>query len=147
MDALADVRKSTGFLLIGWVLMPEHFHLLLKPEPPEATSRIMQRLKSRTATSILKHLRENQDHSWCRKMLARLKLPPAVHDESHHRVWQRRFYPYGIYSEKKQLEKLDYIHNNPVTRGLVNSPGEWPWSSWRFYFLEDASLIAMDRLE
>ena len=50
VDALADVRKSTGFLLIGWVLMPEHFHLLLKPESAEATSRIMQRLKSRAAT-------------------------------------------------------------------------------------------------
>ena len=82
VDALAGVREATGFLLIGWVLMPEHFHLRLKPEPAEATSRIMQRLKSRTATGILKHLRENQDHSWCRKRLARLALPPTVHDES-----------------------------------------------------------------
>jgi REP-associated tyrosine transposase len=147
VDALTDVRKSTGFLLIGWVLMPEHFHLLLRPESADATSRIMQRLKSRAATGILKHLRENQDRSWCRKTLARLALPPTVHDESHHRVWQRRFYPYGIYSQKKQLEKLDYIHNNPVTRRLVGSPGEWPWSSWRFYFLEDTSLITMDRVE
>ncbi|HET7212446.1 MAG TPA: hypothetical protein VFL79_02560 [Terriglobia bacterium] len=82
-----------------------------------------------------------------RKTLARLALPPTVHDESHYRVWQRRFYPYGIYSEKKQSEKLDYIHNNPVTRGLVGSPGVWPWSSWRYYFLEDTSLITMDRVE
>ena len=125
VDALADVGKSSGFLLIGWVL---------KPEPAEATSRIMQRLKSRTATGILKHLRENQDRCWCRKMLARLALPPTVHDESHHRVWQRQFYPYGIYSQKKQLEKLDYIHNNPVTRGLAGSPAAWPWSSWRYYY-------------
>jgi len=147
VDALADVRKATGFLLIGWVLMPEHFHLLLKPESAEATSRIVQRLKIRTAMQILKHLRENQDRAWCRKMLARLTLPPSVHDESHHRLWQRRFYPYGIYSEKKQLEKLDYMHNNPATRGLVSSPGDWPWSSWRFYFLEDTSLITMDRVE
>jgi REP-associated tyrosine transposase len=147
VDALADVRKSTGFLLIGWVLMPEHFHLLLKPESAEATSRIVQRIKIRTAMQILKLLRENQDRAWCRKMLARLTLPPTVHDESHHRLWQRRFYPYGIYSKKKQLEKLDYMHNNPVTRRLVRSPGEWPWSSWRFYFLNDTSLITMDRGE
>ncbi|MCL5669978.1 MAG: transposase [Acidobacteria bacterium] len=147
VDALIDVRKSTGFLLIGWVLMSEHFHLLLKPLSAEATSRIMQRLKNRTATSILKELRENQDGKWCRKMLARLALPPTVHDESHHRVWQRRFYPYGIYTENKQSEKLDYIHNNPVTRGLVSAPGEWPWSSWRFCSLEDTSLMAMDPVE
>jgi hypothetical protein len=49
--------------------------------------------------------------------------------------------------EKKELEKLDYMHNNPVTRGLVSSPGDWPWSSWRFYFLEDTWLMAMDRAE
>jgi hypothetical protein len=39
-----------------------------------------------------------------------------------------------------------YMHNNPVKRGLVKEPGDWPWSSWRFYFLRDASLLAMDRV-
>jgi REP element-mobilizing transposase RayT len=96
VDALADVRKATGFLLIGWVLMPDHFHLLPRPESAEATSRTVQLLKVRTAMQILKLLRENQHSAWRRKMLARLALPPTVHDESHHRVWQRRLYPYGI---------------------------------------------------
>lgn len=147
VDTLVEVRKAGSFLLIGWVLMPDHFHLLLKPERAEDTSRIVQRLKIRTAMQVLKLLREDKDSAWRRKMLARLVLPPSVHDESHHRVWQRRFYPYGIYSEKKQLEELDYMHNNPVTRRLVRSPGDWPWSSWRFYFQEDASIIPMDRAE
>src|SRR5574338_206549 len=75
VDALAEVRKASGFLLIGWVLMPDHFHLLLKPERAEDTSRIMQRLKLRAAMQILKSLRKNQDRAWCRKMLSRLKLP------------------------------------------------------------------------
>jgi hypothetical protein len=122
-------------------------NLLLKPESAEDTSRMVQRLKIRTAMQILKLLRENQNSAWCRKMLARLALPPTVHDESHHRVWERRFYPYGIYTEKKQLENLDYLHNNHVTRRLVSSPGAWPWSSWSFYFLQDASIIATDRME
>ena len=111
------------------------------------TSRIVQRLKIRTAMRILNLLRENPDRAWCRRMLSRIALPPTVHDESHHRVWQRRFYPYGIYSGKKEREKLDYMHNNPVTRGLVSSPRDWPWSSWRFYFMEDTSLIPMDSAE
>ena len=58
----------------------------------------------------------------------------------------RRFYGMNIRNGKKQLEKLDCMHNNPVTRRLVSSPGEWPWSSWRFYFLQDESIIAMDRM-
>ncbi len=42
--------------------------------------------------------------------------------------------------------QLDSMHNNPVTRGLVNSPEDWPWSSWRFYYWEDASILRMDRM-
>lgn len=87
--------------------------------------------------------------AFCRcfvRALERLRLPPTVHDQSHYRVWQRRFYPFNVYSEKKRLEKLNYMHHNPVKRGLVSSPGDWPWSSWRFYFLQDASIFAMDRL-
>ncbi len=79
-------------------------------------------------------------------MLARLRLPSTVHDELHYRVCQRRFYPFNTYGEKKRLDKLNYMHENPVKRGLVSSPGDWPWSSWRFYFLQDASILAMDRL-
>jgi hypothetical protein len=71
--------------------------------------------------------------------------PSTVHDESHYRLWQRRFYPFNVYSDKKFQEKLDYMHNNPVERRLVSSPSEWPWSSWRFYYLEDASILRMDR--
>ena len=79
-------------------------------------------------------------------MLARLRLPPTAHDESHDRVGQRQFYPFIIHSEKKRPEKLKYMHHNPVKRGLVSFPGVWPWSSWSFYFLQDALILAMDRL-
>ena len=57
-------------------------------------------------------------------MLAPFRLPLAVHSDSRYRVWQRRFYPYGVYSEQKRLEKLNSMHNNPVKRGLVRSPEE-----------------------
>ena len=119
---------------------------MIKAEPAESTSRLMQELKKRTAQGIVSVLTENQGHSWCRKMLTSLRLPPTVHSDSHYRVWQRRFYPYGVYSEKERLEKLNYLHNNPVKRGLVHSPEEWPWSSFRFYYLNDSSLLSMDRL-
>ena len=52
----------------------------------------------------------------------------------------------NIWTEKKRLEKLNYMHMNPVKRRLVQKPGDWPFSSWRFYYLGDASLLAMDRV-
>jgi hypothetical protein len=48
--------------------------------------------------------------------------------------------------EKKHLEKLDYMHHNPVKRRLVTSSDQWPWSSFRSYFLQDSSVLTMDRL-
>jgi len=146
VELLRQYRQEKGFLLIGWVLMPEHFHLLIKPEPVESTSGLMQELKKRTAQRTVSLLTENQGYPWCRKMLSGLRLPATVHSDSRYRVWERRFYPYGVYSEKKRLEKLNYMHNNPVKRGLVRSPQEWPWSSFRFYYLDDSSLFSMDRL-
>ncbi len=147
VERLEEVRQELKFLLLGWVLMPEHFHLLLQPRPADSTPAILKGLKEETARRILKTLRQNQQQAWCRKMLARLRLPPTVHDESHHRLWQRRFFPFNVYSEKKRREKLDCMHNNPVKRSLVSTPGDWPWSSWRFYFLKDASILRMDRLD
>jgi putative transposase len=146
VKTLADLRVELGFHVVGYVLMPEHFHLLIWPWEQAHPSQIMQRLKEHTAQFILKNLRRNRQYAWCAKMLTRLKLPPTVHDEAHYRVWQRRFYDPNVWSDKKRLEKLNYMHNNRVKRGLVSQPSDWPWSSWRFYFLNDASMLAMDRV-
>ncbi len=126
--------------------MPDNFHLLLWPQPAETTSRIVQQLKQRTAARILDILQKNSSSRWCQQMLARLRLPETVHDQAKFRVWQRRFYPFGIYTERKRTEKLNYMHSNPVKRGLVNSPEQWPWSSFRFYHLNDGSILKMDPL-
>ena len=121
VEVLRQLRNETGFLLIGWVLMPEHFHLLIPPEPPEATSRFMQELKKRTAQRIIAALQESGEQPWHRRMLTRLRLPPSVQSDSCYRVWQRRFVPFNVFTQKKKLEKLAYMHNNPVKRRLVSS--------------------------
>lgn len=105
VDVLRQLRPEMGFLLIGWVLMPEHFHLLIKPEPAESTSRLMQELKKRTAQRMISTLAGHQQDAWCGRMLAGLRLPPTVHSDSHYRVWQRRFDPFNVHSEKKRLEE------------------------------------------
>jgi REP element-mobilizing transposase RayT len=62
VDVLWEVRQETRFLLLGWVLMPKHFHLLIKPEPAAATSGFMQELKKRTAQRIVAALSDDQQH-------------------------------------------------------------------------------------
>ena len=120
--ALSEAHDALEFHLIGYVLMPEHFHLLLWPGPQADPSVILQSLKVRTA------------------------LPATVHSAATHRVWQRRFYDLNIWSDAKVREKLKYMHGNPVKRGLVRSPEQWRWSSFLDYHLQDGSPLTMDRL-
>ena len=53
---------------------------------------------------------------------------------------------FNVFTEKKHSQKLDYMHHNAVKRRLVTSPDQWPWSSFRSYFLQDSSVLTMDRL-
>jgi hypothetical protein len=61
--------------------------------------------------------------------------------------WQPRFYDFNVYSHEKKKEKLEYMHANPVTRGLVKHPKDWPWSSFSFYAKGEAGLVEVDLVE
>jgi hypothetical protein len=63
------------------------------------------------------------------------------------RFWQPRFYDFNVYSERKKKEKLEYMHGNPVQRGLVKKPGEWMRSSFLFYARGEAGLVRIDPVE
>ena len=146
VNVLGQLRRDMGILLNGWVLTPDHFHLLIRPEPAEASVRFMQELKKRTAQQIIAALTRNQDNPRCRTLPARLRLPPGVHSDSYYRVWQRRYVPFNVFTHKKQMEKLDYMHHDPVTARLVASPDQWLWSSFRLHYLNDSSVLTMDRV-
>jgi len=47
--------------------------------------------------------------------------------------WQARYYDFLVHNDEKRIEKLRYMHRNPVARGLVEKPEDWPWSSFRHY--------------
>ena len=66
------------------------------------------------------------------KALQSLKLSVAVQRQERP-FWQRRYYDFNVHSEKKRIEKLRYMHRNPVVRGLVANPEDWKWSSFRHY--------------
>jgi|SRR5882724_11401453 len=104
--ALERVRQRYALCVYGYVVMPEHVHMLVS-EPERGTlAQSMQSLKQGVAR--------------------RLALRAA---ES---FWQARYYDFNVWSERKFVEKLRYIHRNPVGRGLVSRPEDWDWSSFRY---------------
>jgi hypothetical protein len=68
--------------------------------------------------------------------------PPGSKASS--RVWAARFYDFNVYTERKRVEKLRYIHRNPVERGLVAEADQWLWSSFRSYTCGEAGLVRVN---
>lgn len=60
-------------------------------------------------------------------------------------VWQRRFYDFNVWTAGKRIEKLRYMHRNPVARGLVQEPEQWRWSSYRSYAFEEEGAVRINQ--
>jgi len=94
----------------------------------------MQVLKQRTACALLPKRKRSTSRQ--RNLFG---------DEPRHRAfWQARFYDFNVWTTKKHVQKLRYMHRNPVKRGLVESPEQWRWSSYRFHLLEEAGRVRVN---
>ena len=132
---LTEVRERYGFALVGYVVMPEHIHLLIG-EPARGTpSTVMQVLKQRVSHRLRRKRRTS-----CRQLPLRFDRG----GDTLPRFWQLRFHDFNVWSHKKRVEKLQYMHLNPVKRGLVVHPRDWPWSSFSFYSNLKSGLIRVD---
>jgi putative transposase len=130
LQILEEVRQRYLFVVVGYVVMPEHIHLLIS-EPEQGTpSTVMQVLKQRFAHHVL-HQGGPSFASF------------AKGGQPH--VWQRRFYDFNVWSERKRVEKLRYMHRNPVKDGLVAEPDLWEWSSYRSYAYEQEGKVKLNQ--
>jgi putative transposase len=135
VQILGQVRDRYGFSLVGYVVMPEHVHLLIG-EPARGTpSTVVQVLKQRVSRRLR---RKKRPHA------AQLSLLFARGESVLPRFWQRRFYDFNVWSLKKRVEKLHYMHMNPLKRKLVTHPKDWPWSSFSYYANPNHALIRVD---
>ncbi len=103
---LEQCRRKHRFDIHGYVLMPNHVHLLLSEPEVRSLESILRVLKG----EVSKHLKGDRPQ-----------------------FWQRRYHGFNVFSEGKRIEKLKYLHRNPVERGLVARLEDWPWSSFRHY--------------
>jgi putative transposase len=129
LEILEQVRSKYDLVVAGYVVMPEHFHLLVSERRLGKLSLAMQVLKQRVSLRCRGKKRKSPDQM---KLWAQ-QGPPAF--------WQPRYYDFNIFRERKYVEKLRYIHRNPVKRGLVRSPELWRWSSFRDYYLGERGKV------
>ncbi|MGH9511555.1 MAG: REP-associated tyrosine transposase [Terriglobales bacterium] len=122
LKKLEEVRQRYDFVIVGYVVMPEHIHLLIGEPEKGNPSKVMQAIKQGFARVVLKQIRK-------RRRVAQGELFARDGEQ----VWQRRFYDFNVWTARKRIEKLRYMHRNPVKRGLVIEPEQWTWSSFRNY--------------
>ncbi len=109
------MRVRYDFYVSGYVVMPEHVHLLVS-EPRVAL---------------------------LGKALQALKLSVAVKREERP-FWQARYHDFNVFTREKRLEKLRYMHENPVTRGLVGFAENWKWSSASHYATGEVGVVEVE---
>ena len=112
LDSLELTRRRYRFEVRGYVVMPEHIHLLVSEPPGTPLSKALQSLK----LSVSKRLTQRP-------------------------FWHTRYYDFNVFTHNKRVEKLKYMHRNPVTRGLVEDPEDWHWSTYRRYLLDEPTKV------
>jgi putative transposase len=104
-ESIQSARRSHGFLLTSWVFLPDHWHAIFCPRYPLSISTVLKSIKLRSTPAINTGRKEVGE------------------------VWQARFYDHVLRTVGDYHVCVDYIHQNPVRRGLVSTAVEWTWSS------------------
>jgi putative transposase len=120
LQVLDSQRERGAYSLFAYVVMPDHFHLLLRPHNADLSAG-MRAVKSISGLRI-----------------ARLRGTKGA-------IWQPRYFDNVIRHVRNFWEKLDYIHNNPVAAGLVERAEHWRWSSYAAYTPAGAAAIPVDK--
>lgn len=124
VEAVEKARAKHQFDLWAWVIMPEHVHLLLYPRPADyAMDKILASIKKPVGAKAIRFLREQASG-----YLERLTVKNR--NRTYHRFWQAGpGYDRNLRDPQAIHRVITYIHRNPVKRGLVEQPEDWPWSS------------------
>jgi putative transposase len=139
LESLGRARAAAPFHLFAYVIMPEHIHIVLQPLPGVTMRRILWLLKRPVTARALAWVRENTP-DFLRKMEDR---QPG--GEVTYRFWLRGGgYDRNLRSARDVHEKIAYNHDNPVRRGLVARPEDWPWSSAREWITREPGPVPID---
>lgn len=125
IDTLENVRRNLDVAILAYVIMPEHVHLLLLPRQRSyEMRRILAALKAPVARKARAFLEESGQNEWLSRLM-------ASHGQRQvFRFWQPGGgYDQNLWSSRPIIEVIDYIHANPVRRGLAERPTDWYWSS------------------
>jgi putative transposase len=140
LNSLDFLCSNQRLALHAYVIMENHLHLIASAEN---LSKEIAAFKSFTARSIIDNLKADR----AEYLLTQLKFHKQLHKTTQdYQLWQEGSHPQAIVSENMFVQKLEYIHNNPVKRGYVDEPAHWRYSSCRNYMGMEG-ILEIDVLE
>ncbi len=140
IDSLKYCQKHKDLKIHGYVIMPNHFHLIINSDNATKIPSIMRDFKRHTSQELSDYFCKNSH-------LANLFWIKKFFGKKVNYLWQEGYHPKAILSLKMFKQKLSYIHNNPVRKGYVQKPEDWLHSSARNYILNDNSVIKIDWID
>jgi REP element-mobilizing transposase RayT len=140
IDSLNYYRYQYCCKIIGFVIMPDHIHLLIWPQEEEAVTDFMRDFKRFTSGRITRQAKVEGKT----ELIKKFEEAGIETERAEYKVWQDSFWEQSIYTEKFLKQKLDYIHLNPVRAGIVEAAEDYPYSSYRNYYLNDNQLMEID---
>ena len=140
-DSLNFYRFRQSFKLLGYVIMPDHLHLMIWPSGTARVSDIMRDFKEFTSKRIIWQAEVEGITDW----LNAFRQAGAVTGRSTNKVWQDSYWDENVFTESFLKQKLQYIHLNPVRAGLVAHPKDYMYSSYRNYEYDQEWLIEIDK--
>ncbi len=126
IDSLSFLTKVNRITVYAFVIMQNHFHLIWQMMGEHARDEVQRDFLKFTGQQILKHLR-NEQSPLQKELLVQAK-------DRKYQVWERNSLGIPLWSHHVFLQKLDYIHYNPVRAGLCKYPEDYKYSSARFYY-------------
>ncbi len=140
IDSLNYYRFQYSIKIIGYVIMPDHIHLLLYPESEQTITDFMRDFKRFTSGRISRQAKVERKRDW----ISMFEQAGTDTERAEYKVWQDSFWEQTIYSEDFLKQKLGYVHLNPVRAGIVNNAIDYSYSSARNYYLNDHHLLEID---
>lgn len=133
LDSIKFCQQNKGLQVFAWCVMSNHVHMIIGTKKMDMQG-IMRDLKKHTSKKIVKAIRENQQESRKDWMIWMFEREGQYNPNNEfHQFWQQGSHPIELYNEEIALQKLNYIHNNPVKAGWVDTPEHYLYSSARDY--------------
>jgi putative transposase len=123
-NALNEARKSAGFLIFAYVIMPDHLHFIT--DSARKKSDVMRFANGIISRRVIDHLKANDHKSSLLKLRHATQMRKYVYS-----LWDHHNNSFSIYSEEVLMQKVNYVHQNPVRAGLVERAEAYRWSSVR----------------